>query len=246
MAREQYLLHGNEDTIHREPVEAKPQTPKSKWENFWYYHKWHVVAGVFILFVVLFTVYDFRSRENPDYEIGLITQESYPADVTDALEAQLAQYGTDLNGDGKVTVHVNPYVVGNIGTSSGAEDPKLEMAGYVKITSDLSNGTSMIFVTDDASFAKEQEAFQLYSYLDGSKPAEGAKDYDRMRVALKDCGGLANIKTVGEDGKTQNVFDNLSISMRAFKGTQLEQQKDKAAYYAASKKLFDEITKMKN
>jgi hypothetical protein len=245
MAREQYLLHGDEDTIHTAPAEVKPQTQKSKWENFWYYHKWHVIAGVFILFVVLFTVYDFCSKEKPDYEIGLITQEKYPSDMTDALEAQLAKYGTDLNGDGKVIVRLSSYVVGNTGTSGGAEDPNLAMASYAKITSDLSNGTSMIFITDDASFAKEQEAFQLYSYLDGSTPAKGAKDYDRMRVALKDCGSLSHIKTLGEYVKSQEIFDDLSISMRVFKGTQIEQQKDKAAYYAASKKLFDEITKTK-
>lgn len=245
MAREQYLLHGDENSIHSAPADTKPQTQKSKWENFWYYHKWHVVAGVFILLLILFTVYDFQSREKPDYEIGLITQESYHTDVTDALEAQLAKYGTDLNGDGKVTVHLNSYVVGNNGAANGTQNPDLLMVGYAKITADLSNGTSMIFITDDASFAKEQEALQLCAYLDGSKPAEGAKDYDRMRVALKDCSSLSGMKMAGEYVKTQAVFDDLSISMRVFKGTQMEQQKDKAAYYAASKKLFDVITKTK-
>lgn len=239
MGREQYLLHGDEVKIHSAPPDTKPQTPKSKWENFWYYYKWYVVAGMFILLVVLFTVYDFRSRENPDYEIGLITQQAYPDDIIAALEAQITQYGTDLNGDGKVLVHVNPYVVGD----TGLGDPNVEMAGYAKITADLSNATSMIFITDSASFAKEQEAFHIFSYLDGSLPAEGAKDYDRMRIALKDCSVLSEIKTTFEHEKMQSAFNDLSISMRAFKGTQLEQQEDKAAYYAASKKLFDTITK---
>jgi hypothetical protein len=239
MAREQYLLDGNEVKIHSAPVDTKPQTPKSKWENFWYYYKWYVIVGVFILFVVLFTVYDFRSKVNPDYEIGLITQQSYPDDVIAALEARLTQYGTDLNGDGKVMVHVNPYVVGDTGTG----DPNLQMAGYAKITADLSNATSMIFIADSASFAKEQEEFQLFSYLDGSTPAEGAKDYDRMRVALKDCSVLSDLRTGLPDENMRNTFDDLSISMRVFQGTQLEQQEDKAAYYAASKKLFDTITK---
>jgi hypothetical protein len=241
MAREQYLLHGEENQLHREPVEAKPQTPKSKWENFWYYYKWYVIAGVFILFVVLFTVYDFCSKEKPDYEIGLITRENYSSDVTDALETQFAKYGTDLNGDGRIIVHVNQYIAGDGETSSGIDDPNVKMAGYVKITSDLSNGASMIFITDDASFAMEQEEFNMFSYLDGSTPAEGAKDYDRMRVSLKDCGGLSNLKITGID----STYNNLKISMRSFKGSQLEQQKDKAEYYAASKKLFDEFTKKK-
>lgn len=246
MAREQYLLHGDDDIFaRRSPVETKPQTPKSKWENFWYYHKWHMVAAAFLLFLVLFGVYDIVSRENPDYEIGLITQDTYPTDVTDALEAQLAACGKDRNGDGKVTVRVNVYPAGG-GTSGGTEDPNVKMAGYVKIASDLSNGTSMIFITDDASFAREQEEFHIFSNLDGSTPAEGARDYDKMRVSLKDCGGLSNIKIAGTGGKARDVFDGLSISMRAFQGTKMEQQKDKAAYYTASRQLFNEIRKIKN
>jgi hypothetical protein len=238
MAREGYLLDG-EDPIHNPDAEIKANSPKSKWDNFWYYHKWHMIAGVIALCVVLFFVHDMTSRVNPDYQIALITKQTYPTDMVDALENQIAKYGKDLNGDGKVVVQVNTYTEAGDTSSSGmAVDPNVQMAGYVKLTSDISEGSSMIFITDDAAFRIEQKKMQIFSYLDGSTPASGAADYDKMRVSLQDSKMLENSKVVVAD-------ENLYISMRVFKGTQMESQKDKAAYYTASKKLFDEITKMK-
>ena len=199
MAREGYLLDG-EDPIHNPDAEIKANSPKSKWDNFWYYHKWHVIAGIVALCVVLFFVHDMTSRVNPDYQIALITKQTYPTDMTDALEAQIAKYGKDLNGDGKVVVQVNTYTEAGDTSSSGmVVDPNVQMASYVKLTSDISEGSSMIFITDDATFRNEQNKLHMFSYFDGSTPAENAADYDKMRVSLKDCKVLANAKVTVSD-----------------------------------------------
>jgi hypothetical protein len=242
VARERYLLNGGEETIHQPRTETGPKTPKSSWDNFWYYHKWHVIIGAFLIFVVLFFVYDMTSKVNPDYEIGLITETTYPSEMVDALQTEVAKYGEDRNGDGKVIVSVNNYVMQD-DASGGMVDPNVRMAGYVKVTNDLSNGTSMIFITDDKCFRNQQDELQMFTYLDGSKPAENAKDYDKMRVSLADCKRLADIEVNGTPVISREILKNLSISMRTIQDTQLEKQQDKTAYYAASKKLFDEITK---
>jgi hypothetical protein len=239
VARERYLLHGDEETIHQLGAEIKPDSPKSQWENFWYYHKWHVLIGIAVILLAAFLIHDLTSRVNPDYQIGLITQTMYSTEVTDSLESQIARYGTDLNGDGKVVVQVNSYVMED-GSSSGTVDMNVQAAGFIRLTADLDDGSSMIFITDDASFQAEQSKFGLFSYLDGSTPAGGASDYDKMRVSLQDC-KLENPEVLIADGKSQNIFENLDISLRVLKGTQLEEKKDKAAYFTASKKLFDQI-----
>lgn len=241
MARERYLLHAGEETIHQLSAEKTPNSPKLKWDNFWFYHKWHVLVAIAIVLLVGFFIHDMISKVNPDYEIGLITQTTYSTDVTDQLEHQLANLGKDLNGDGKVIVQVDSYVVADSSTSSQIVDPNAQMAGFVKLSADFSEGTSMIFITDDASFRAEQSKEQMFSYLDGSTPAEGAKDYDKMWKSLNDCKALTNSKVVVGDGTSQNLFENLRISMRAFQGTGLEKKKDKVAYYTACKKLFDTI-----
>ena len=44
MARERYLLNDTEDTIHQNQI--KPTTGKEKRENWWFYHKVHLIVGV--------------------------------------------------------------------------------------------------------------------------------------------------------------------------------------------------------
>ena len=39
MARE-WLLRGVDPEELKRDTEIIPETPKSKWENFWYHHKW--------------------------------------------------------------------------------------------------------------------------------------------------------------------------------------------------------------
>lgn len=237
MARERYLLHAGEETINQAGAEIKADNPKAKWKNFWYYHKFHVLIGVVVVLVAGFLIHDVTSVVHADYEVGLITQSSYPEDDIQALETELAKYGKDLNSDGKVVVQVNATTVA--ADSSNAGDPNVQMAGVVRLDADLSSGTSMIFLTDDASFLDQQKKQQMFSYLDGSVPVENASDFTRMRVALKDCKKLSGLRTGSPDGSA--LLDKLSISMRVFKGTTLEGKKDKNEYYAASKKLFDQV-----
>lgn len=240
MARERYLLDGDEEKIHQPEAELKAISAKSKWENFWYYHKLHVLIGIVVVFAAAFFIHDFTSKVNPDYQIGLITQTAYPSEMAQTLENEFAKYGSDLNGDGKVVVQVNSYTIAG-SSSSGNTDPNVQMAGFVKLTADLSEGSSMIYITDDESFQNQQSKGQIFAYLDGSLPAEGAKDYQKMRISLKDCKKLASLKIPFASGDNGDTIANLSMSMRVFKGTQMEGQKAKASYFAACKKLFDKV-----
>ena len=75
---------------------------KSKWDNFWFYHKWHVLAAVFVVFVVLVCV--LQSRENKKDDVTLMFAGPYKLSATDvaALRTGLnAVLPGDFNGDGE-------------------------------------------------------------------------------------------------------------------------------------------------
>jgi hypothetical protein len=240
LARERYLLHEGEETIHQTEAEIQLKTPHDKWQNFWYYHKWHVLIGVFVFIVAAYMVHDLVSRTEPDYQVMLITQSTVSTDAVDALEQTMEKYGEDLNGDGTVSVQVSANVISN---DSSSEDPNERMAGVVHLQADLTEGTSILFLTDDQTFREQQKETQLFSYTDGTNPATGATDYDRMRVALKDCKAFAGLKTALPDGgEGQTLLNQLSVSLRVFQGTGLDKKQDKQEYYAANKKLFAKIT----
>ena len=244
MAREQYLLHAGEDTIHQPGENKKPETPKKKWENFWYYHRLHVLIAVVAAVVAGIMIGQSLQTVKPDYTVGLVTQAVCPSSDTDALQAAMQKYGKDLNGDGKVTVDVVQYTVASAvsgGASSGLSgaDPQMQAAMQVKLTADLSTGTSMIFLTDDATFRKLQSDDHIFAYLDGSTPKETAADYDRMRVPLAECGAFRGLNLAGT--QSSGGTGGLGISLRIYKGSAVEGKAD--AYYRDSKELFDKLTR---
>ena len=239
MARERYLLHEEEETINKPGAEIKLTTPKSKWDNFWFYHKWHVVIGAAVVLLVAFFIRDMLNQEHPDYQIGVITQNSYTDTVVEALEKKFEQVGEDLNQDGKVQVQVNVYTI----SDSDKADPNVQMASATKFTADLTEGMSMIFLTDDQSFQKQQKANQMFAYLDGATPPKDETDYTKMRVALKDCKLFQKFDTEAPTVEGKDFLENFSISMRVIKGSAVEGKADKEAYYASCKKMFDKIVK---
>ena len=53
----------------------KPQIDaekKKKWDNFWYYYKYHVLAGAFILFCIIIFVKDMRGKVSYYYTVAFL------------------------------------------------------------------------------------------------------------------------------------------------------------------------------
>ena len=231
MARERYLLHAGEEEINRPGAEKKADTKKLKWDNFWYYHKLHVIIGLFVVVLGGFLIHDLTTKVNPDYQIAMITQQSCPEETTDALQDEIAKYGKDLNSDGKVVVQISNYVIADT-TSSGTVDMNMQAAGQTRLIADLSTGQSMIFITDDDSFQNQQKQSQLFAYLDGSTPKADATDFAKMRIALNDCKKLS-ASAAGTKA--------LSMSMRIYQNTEAAGKKGTETYYTASQKLFNQL-----
>ena len=247
MAREQYLLHAGEDTIHRPGEDKKPETPKKKWENFWYYHRIHVAIAAVVVVIAVVMIVQSLQTVRPDYTVGMIAQAPCPDSTVEQLQDAMQKYGRDLNGDGKVVVQIDQYTIApSGGASSGsassglsAVDPQVQMAMQTKLVADLTTGTSIIFITDDASFRKEQAENHLFAYLDGSTPKDTAADYDRMRVAIEQCPGFPGLGLLGPAASSGGGGGGYSISLRVYKGSAIEGKADD--YYRDCKQLFDKI-----
>lgn len=261
MAREGYLVNAGEDTIHDPEAEKRAEravkTPKGKWNNFWYYHKWHVVIGIAVAAVVIGTVVSSMKTVQPDYTVGLISRIAYPDEVTNQLGQEMAKYGVDRNHDGKVVVQVVLYqIAGQSASSSGTAsaasagntqvDPQMAAAYQVKLMADVQSGTSMIFLTDANSLTdQEKSGDHVFAYTDGSTPKDSATDYDRMRVPLSKCPKLAKLHVAYQttngsaDVKLTDILKDGGISLRIYKGSAIEGKQDD--YYKASKALYEKL-----
>lgn len=226
MARERYLLDETEDTIHRGQI--KPETGKEKRENWWFYHKVHVIVGVIAAAFVAMVIYSFASRVTPDYVISLMTGYAMPSDLTADIQTHLERFGDDRNGDGKVVMEVRSY---QFSTSQGSEyDAGMLQASFVKFAADASSAESIIFMYDDASYDylsnNDMEGF--FAPFDGT---------DNPYYLWQDVPGLEDFKLqkyAGEGVSEENVkkvLSSLKVAVRAEDGTAFKDDK-KVAYRA--------------
>lgn len=99
------------------PEEKRELTPREKRQNWWYYHKWHVVIALVCAMMLTSIVSGSvrNGRNVPDYQIAFVGETTLPEDTREALELALAQLGEDLNGNGKVQVEILEYRLSDSG-----------------------------------------------------------------------------------------------------------------------------------
>lgn len=113
MAREWLLRGVDPEELKPRQSDQAPQTPQSRWENFWYHHKWTFWGCVFALVALTVVVVQVVRRDPPDYRMLLVTETAYmDVDVT-RLEWMLTPYGEDLDGDGKVEIQIQNCIMGD-------------------------------------------------------------------------------------------------------------------------------------
>lgn len=218
---------------------SQPMTAKQKRQNFWFYYKWHVIIGIIIIAIIAFTIRDFANRVNPDYTIGVITYNTSSTDMFEALQAPLAAFGEDLNGDGSVVVDVAQY-------DFASEDPQVIMATSARLMGDFQTNQSIFFLTDDVEEAQKQLA--AFAYNDGSAPAEGEEvDYSRMGIAWGDCPALASLELgnavsiTGETGlPMQELMSGFTVVRRMT--PEIEKDDELAAYWNAGEAFYQKVT----
>lgn len=116
MAREMLLAGVDPEELKPTPKAEPPKTPKGKWENFWYHYKWAFWGTLFGVIVLGVLVGQLITRDPADYHILLVTEYTYLDTDLDALEQEIAAYGEDIDGDGKVEVLIQNCGMGSIGS----------------------------------------------------------------------------------------------------------------------------------
>jgi hypothetical protein len=229
MAREGLLIHESEDRPG--PPAPAPETPKKKWENFWYYHKWHMLIVLLAAGLLVFLVRDL-TRPAADYDVGLITAGTYPQEAVELLERSIGEYGEDLNGDGRVLVQINSFT---LDPENGVSE--MQVANQVKLDADLASGTCLLFLTDEENFLQQQEQNRLFAKTDGSTPAKGENDPEQMRIPLSGLRALSKLSYQAQDGT--DLMEGLGLSLRIYQGSSVEGKKD--AEWEASRRLFKKL-----
>lgn len=227
MVKEKYLPY-EEPPKPPEPPKTPRERRKLKWDNFWYYHKYHVLVGVFVVFVaaVIFVYRD--TTPEADYQVGLITQATYPQEFIQSLERELSRYADDRNGDGIVRVQVNNYM---LGTSGG--DPQMVAANMTKFMGDAEMVTSVVFLSDPENLITYAKS-GYFGYYKTGEPLQENTEFKRDDVGLDWTS--SPIATADEVLRMQKK--PLYFAVRPNYGSVIERRQE---YYDASWAFFQRI-----
>lgn len=210
----EYLKWKYRDVKPREKVEL---TPAEQRKNWWHYHKWHVGLGVVLAGIAVSWVCSALGvgQVRPDYQAAYVGTHTLPEDTAAAIEAAFASLGEDLNGDGKVAVHLNQYA------SASGTDPSMAAAAEVKLMADIMDCESYFFLLEDPE--QFQASFHSLRRLDGSLPEEN--DDSATCLAWDQCPALAGMdlgdysyQVLGETvtGSSEELVSGLSLARRGF------------------------------
>lgn len=189
---------------------------RKKLDNFWYYYKFHVIGGIFILFCIGLFIHDMVSKTEYDYSIAFMG--TYPLIEEDKqmLQEWFEANGEDLNGDGEVHVDIADYFLNE------ESNPQLIMANQTRIMADAQEDISMIFFLnqDTKERFKDQEIFP-----------EITSEY----VNIRECKGF---KEAGSPISVQDLEGTMRL-IYTEPGTKRGEKTQK--YYDASRKLLDKF-----
>lgn len=208
------------------PVQQRELTPEEKRRNWWDYHKWHVVIGIVCVLMAgnfVWSIID-GSRNVPDYQIAYVGSAALPDDTVAGLEAAFAAIGQDLNGNGKVQVQVNQYVV--YADTSNAITESEQSYTYnttMQLMADIETAQSVIFLVEDPE--QFQADYGILCQADGTFAQDASESMEGVSFRWGDCPGLTQLDvgsfslqymTGPVEGSNQDLLANLYIARRGF------------------------------
>ena len=223
-----YRYERDIDPKDLKPRKERQYSRRERWANWWDYNlKWVLIFGIAGAFVAYCFIGQYFLTTHPDYNVAVVSPYYLPEATVTALQGQLAAYGEDCNGDGKVVVKINQYTMA---FNSEDSDAYLDMAGTTKLSTDIQSSLSSIFILyDPAGF---QQTTGTLRYLDGHLPKSDAdSDWWNMVYRWTDCPVLTGLDlgeyradtTHARGGNSQTYLTDFYVGMRGAWNTGTEE-----------------------
>ncbi len=153
----------------------KPLSKKKKLQNWLFYHKYWIIAGIVLVWIIGSMIYHGLGigQKKPDYQVAYVGETKLSDDFLTTLSSSFALLGEDVNGDGVVTVHIEQYLMTTIQSETGLA---YQYAYDTMLLSDITAQDSYFFLTD--SPANLQQTYQILANWDGTPPSDD--DFEAM------------------------------------------------------------------
>lgn len=217
---------------HAAEAEAAAKLHKTEFqkkrENYWYHYKWHTIAGIVGIFLLVFFIKDMFFRTKPDATIVVVNSSYITAEALEGLSAALQEHTTDLNGDGKIIIATDYIALPKLddGSEQGADatyTPDLtggqqDMGYAMKLMAVIAAGSDPIYLLDEDAHA------YLTAIGQGDDPNSAYDIFEKFIVPV-------NATTLDFEGAAQ--LDDMAFYLRVDFGDE--------SYYEYCKQLLQAI-----
>ena len=133
---------------------------KNWWDNtLWYHYKWHIIAGLFVVFCILYTVISDIGSVDPDYCVAYVGNSTNTEIVEQVMSESFKDEIKDLNEDEQKYLFVKSLLF-------GMEELKTQPMYVQQFDIDIISGQNPLYIMDADlyEFLKGREVFEPIEY----------------------------------------------------------------------------------
>ncbi len=160
---------------------------KSLFNNYWYYYKWYVIGGLFLLFALVVVITQSATREKYDASVIWAMHGYVDTPYVDEMAKELEKYCEDIDGNGEVNVRV---ILVTFTSDGGMPNSDVEFSMQQKLVTQLSAGDVYIVVADETSYESYLAKLNAFENIEDSYPDN--PHIDGYKYYLKDTSFAQN------------------------------------------------------
>ena len=188
---------------------TKPKRFTKEWrEYFWDYYKWHTIATIVAMIVIISTINDCVHRINYDLQIDYISEHMISDNASDALRELIEEHIVDVGKNGSPEAYVKV-----IDMSENA-DPQYTQAMYTKYSVEMAYTDSFVFIlskkyadtlSEEEIFEKAESWTDVPSYNGYCINLEGCKALDELGIDTNDLYlGIIKLRETKKESERNN------------------------------------------
>ena len=199
-------------------------------DNYWYYYKWYVLGGLFLLFALVVAISNMAVQEKYDASVIWAMHGYVDQPYLDAMEEELEKHFDDLDGNGEVNVRV---ILVTYTSDGGMLNGDVELSMQQKLVTQLSVGDVYMVIADEVSYEGYMTKLNAFDDLEDDYPEN--EKIDGYKYYLKDTAFTQNefLKEV--------VDEDTFILMASDELEKLNKRDEEL--YKVMREVFDRIVK---
>ena len=173
------------------------------WNNYWFYYKWHTIAAVFVLVLVIGTIIDVVTRVKPDIDITIASKYIYSEEQLSEIETKISDLIDDINNDG-----VKKVQLFSLNTTAQPGD-EMQAAAREKLYLEFAAGDTFIFFMDKDLFDIYNDDDLFIELTSGQNFINAKEVFEFMSEDTIMCVRAQRFKEKADYTNTQKLLDTI-------------------------------------